>query len=96
MWDEEGLAVRDFDSTTYTGAIETAEQFGKRLYVKAQKKVVIGDGAEWIWNLAQQDFPGAVQIVHLYHASTCGNWSACSIPGDRKLQNAWIRLHQKR
>ena len=33
-----------------------------------QKKVVMGDGAEWIWNLADQHFPGAVQIVDLYHA----------------------------
>ena len=33
-----------------------------------QKKVVIGDGAIWIWNLADQHFPGAIQIVDLYHA----------------------------
>ena len=31
-WDEEGFAVRDPASTTYTGAIETAQDFGKRLY----------------------------------------------------------------
>lgn len=37
-WDEEGFAIRDPDSTTYTGAIETAEQFGKRLYVEAWKR----------------------------------------------------------
>lgn len=51
-WDEEGFAIRDPDSTTYTGAIETAEQFGKRIYVeawkrgwsRAEKKVVLGDG----------------------------------------------------
>ena len=30
--------------------------------------VVIGDGAPWIWNLAAEHFPGAVQIVDLYHA----------------------------
>jgi hypothetical protein len=29
---------------------------------------VIGDGAEWIWNLAHRYFPGAIQIVDLYHA----------------------------
>ena len=29
-WDEEGFAIRDPDSTTYVGAIETAEEFGKR------------------------------------------------------------------
>ena len=28
-------------------------------------KVVIGDGAVWIWNLADQHFPGAIQIVDL-------------------------------
>jgi hypothetical protein len=33
-----GLPIRDPDSTTYTGAIETAEQFGKRIYVEAWKR----------------------------------------------------------
>ena len=50
--DEEGFAIRDPDSTTYTGAIETADEFGRRLYLeawdcnwsRAEKKVVIGDG----------------------------------------------------
>ena len=75
-WDKEGYPIRDPDSTTYTGGIETAEEFGKRLYLeawnrgwsRAEKKVVIGDGAEWIWNIAQQQFPGAIQIVDLFHA----------------------------
>ena len=30
--------------------------------------VVLGDGAVWIWNLADQHFPDATQIVDLYHA----------------------------
>ena len=28
---------------------------------------VLGDGAPWIWNLADEQFPGAIQIVDLYH-----------------------------
>jgi hypothetical protein len=28
----------------------------------------VGDGAPWIWNLAAEHFPQAVQIVDLYHA----------------------------
>ena len=52
-WDAEGFALRDPDSTTYVGAIETAEEFGNRLYVEAGnrgwanavQKVVLGDGA---------------------------------------------------
>jgi len=30
--------------------------------------VVLGDGAPWIWNLADEQFPGAIQIVDLFHA----------------------------
>ncbi len=37
-WDQEGYAIRDLDSTTYVGAIETAEEFGKRIYLEAWKR----------------------------------------------------------
>lgn len=104
-WDEEGFAIRDPDSTTYTGAIETAEEFGRRLYVeawkrgwsRAKKKVVIGDGAEWIWNLAADHFPGAVQIVDLYHARQ-HLWELARklYPNDDGQQKAWMTVHQKR
>ncbi len=104
-WDDEGYAIRDADSTTYTGAIENAVEFGKRLYVeawkrgwsRAEKKVVIGDGAEWIWNLAKEHFPGAIQIVDLYHARQ-HLWDLARLlhPNDVKRRNAWIGLHQKR
>ena len=35
---------------------------------RAQQIVVLGDGALWIWKQADEHFPGAVQIVDLYHA----------------------------
>ncbi|HEY6850894.1 MAG TPA: ISKra4 family transposase [Terracidiphilus sp.] len=104
-WDSEGYAVRDPDSTTYTGAIEPAEQFGKRIYreawnrgwSRARKKVVMGDGAEWIWNLADLHFPGAVQIVDLYHARQ-HLWELAHKlhPNDPAGQKAWMKVHQKR
>jgi hypothetical protein len=104
-WDEEGYAIRDPGSTTYTGAIETAEEFGKRIYVeawnrgwsRAAKKVVMGDGAEWIWNLAEPYFPAAVQIVDLYHARQ-HLWELARKlhPNDEKTQNAWIKAHQRK
>jgi len=34
-WDREGYPIRAPDSTTYTGAIETAEEFGRRLFREA-------------------------------------------------------------
>jgi hypothetical protein len=74
--DKEGYPVRDEASTSYVGAIESCEEFGCRLYAeawqrgwaRAEKKVALGDGAEWIWNQASLHFPDAVQIVDLYHA----------------------------
>ena len=35
---------------------------------QAGRRVVLGDGALWIWNLAEEHFPGAIHIVDLYHA----------------------------
>lgn len=32
------------------------------------KKVIIGDGAKWIWNWAEDNYPGALQILDFYHA----------------------------
>ena len=103
-WDAEGHAIRDPDSTTYVGAIEPAEEFGKRLYVeawnrgwsRAQKKVVIGDGAEWIWNVADQHFPGAIQIVDLFHARQ-HLWELARRlhPNDEAGQKRWMLVHQK-
>jgi hypothetical protein len=104
-WDKEGFPIRDPDSTTCAGAIETAEEFGKRIYVeawkrgwtRALKKVVMGDGAEWIWNDAQLHFPDAVQIVDLYHSSQ-HLWDLVRMlhPNDGVAQKAWIQVHQRR
>ena len=74
--DREGRPARDDESTSYTGAIETAEVFGGRIYQEAMRRgmdwakevCVIGDGAPWIWNIAAEQFYGATQIVDLYHA----------------------------
>lgn len=104
-WDKEGYAIRDPDSTSYVGAIETAEEFGKRLYLEAWKrgwsraksKVVLGDGAEWIWNIANQHFPGAIQIVDLYHARQ-HLWELVRKlhPNDEVEQKRWILIQQHR
>jgi hypothetical protein len=104
-WDKEGYPIRDPGSTTYVGAIQPAEEFEKRIYVEAwkrdwshaEKKVVMGDGAEWIWNLADQHFPGAVQIVDLFHARQ-HLWELVRKlhPNDEGKQKAWIQVHQRR
>ncbi len=104
-WDQKGYPIRAPDSTTYTGAVETAEEFGRRLdreagkrgWGRAQKQVVMGDGAEWIWNLAALHFPGAIEVVDLYHARQ-HLWDLARrlYPNDADKPKAWMKLHQKR
>jgi hypothetical protein len=98
--DPEGRPIRDAASTTYTGAIETAELFGRRLYAeawergwdRAQKKVVLGDGAEWIWNIADQHFAGAIQIVDIWHARQhLWDVAAKLFPSDEKSRKSWAK-----
>jgi len=39
----------------------------RRRFCQAERTVVIGDGAPWIWNIAQELFPKAIQIVDRFH-----------------------------
>ena len=83
--DDEGRAVRDPGSVSYTAAVESAasrdtdpdpSEFAQRMRREAQRRgfplarrrVILGDGANWIWRIAGEDHPGAIQIVDLWHA----------------------------
>lgn len=101
--DEEGYPVRDEASTSYVGAIESCEEFGRRLYAeawqrgwaRAEKKVVLGDGADWIWNQASLHFPEAIQILDLYHARE-HLWSlgAKLYANDSPAQKRWVMVRK--
>lgn len=104
-WDQDGYPIRAPASTTYTGAVETAEEFGQRLYReactrgwgRARLRVVMGDGAEWIWNLAALHFPEATGIVDLYHARQhLWDLVRALYPNQTVPQKAWMKIHQKR
>jgi hypothetical protein len=74
--DDQGRPVRDPASSSYVATMESAAAFGTLLYSEAlhrglrqaERAVVLGDGAPWIWNLAEEHFPGSLQVVNLYHA----------------------------
>ena len=51
----------DFDQLLYGLACQCGLAHAKQI-------VILGDGARWIWKQAEEHFPGAVQIVDLYHA----------------------------
>ncbi len=70
------------ESIRYVAGRENAAQFGEKLFTLAtqsgiyrddidtQDVVFIGDGAAWIWNLADEYFPNAIEIVDYMHAKS--------------------------
>jgi hypothetical protein len=74
--DEEGLPVRDYQSTSYVAGFEEAADFMVRVRQEAIRRrmgaallvVLLGDGAAWIWEQGQKCFPIAFQILDFYHA----------------------------
>lgn len=75
-FDADGRPIRDDATTTFVGQIEDADACGRRMYdeavrrglYRAQRVVVITDGAEWIRNQAALHFPQATHIIDFYHA----------------------------
>ena len=64
----ESAATTDTDEQVSDFA-RRVEREGRRTgFDNAKRQVIIGDGAKWIWNMADELFPGATQIVDLYHA----------------------------
>lgn len=65
------------EDISYYGDIKEAEKFGRLVYLKgrqqgvheAEEIVFVADGAKWIWNVVEEHFPDAVQIVDWYHAA---------------------------
>jgi len=59
----------------YISHLGNTHDFAPHLYAMAIKEgldsakatVVLGDGASWIWNLAADQFPKAIQILDLWH-----------------------------
>jgi hypothetical protein len=74
-WDERDLPAPSVRSVV--AAVEEAEAFGERCAAEARrlgltdaKRIsVLGDGAEWIWNLAERRFSGASQCLDFWHGA---------------------------
>jgi hypothetical protein len=82
-------------------------EFGRRLHWeslsaglgRAGSKLIVADGAHWIWNLAQDRWAGATEVLDFYHA-TQHLWElGRALVGDEQSQLAqWVepRRHQLR
>jgi hypothetical protein len=80
-WHEVKLATgfdpRGIEGTFYLAGREDAESFGVRLWNQLQLRnldagafrLVLGDGASWIWNLVEMHLPAVPQLLDFYHAA---------------------------
>lgn len=74
-WDERDLPAPALRSVI--AAVEDAAAFGTRCAAEAkrldltdpQTLSVLGDGAEWVWNLSAAHFAGATEVLDYWHGS---------------------------
>ena len=64
----ESASALDTATTRSPFAERVWREATRRRFCQARRKVVLGDGAAWIWNIAEEQFPGALQIVDRFHA----------------------------
>ena len=88
-----------------SAAIEAAEDFGRRCLAEVERLglsgatdlTVLGDGAEWIWNIAAERFPKAAQNLDVYHATEyLSDLARAGFGGDGAAVKVWSGSAQKR
>lgn len=93
----ESAATRDTDPELSAFTRRVEREANRRCYRDTQRRVVIGDGAPWIWNLAGDLFPQAIQIVDRFHVKEHLSQVAKSVYGETSEETKrWAeRRHQE-
>ena len=77
-------SVKEFKKLLFAAAARAG-------YGKIKEVVVIGDGAQWIWNMCEELFPDAVQILDFYHLSeNTHNYAKLIYPEDEISRKRWV------
>lgn len=88
----ESAAQSDTTPAPSQFAARVEREATRRGFSRANRRVVLGDGAKWIWNLADEHFADAVQIVDRFHAKQKLCDVAKSIYGaESDLGQQWVR-----
>jgi hypothetical protein len=88
----ESAAQKDTDKVPSEFAARVEREATRRGFDRAARRAVLGDGAKWIWNLATENFPDAIQIVDRFHAKQHLSDVAKSIYGaGSDLGEQWAR-----
>ena len=95
-----GVCVDTPGPIQYTARRTSAEEFAPQLYAlahrvglpRAKEVVILADGAKWIWGIADEQFPGAIQIVDEYHARQhVWNVARAAFAADLSQRDAWAQ-----
>jgi hypothetical protein len=88
----ESAAQKDTDEIPSEFAARVVREATRRGFERAARRAVLGDGAKWIWNLAWEHFPDAIQIVDRFHAKEHLSEVAKSLYGaGSDLGHQWAR-----
>jgi len=88
----ESAAQRDTDEAPSEFAARVLREAARRGFELAPRRAVLGDGAKWIWNLATEHLPHAIQIVDRFHAKQHLSDVAKSIYGaTSELSKEWAQ-----
>jgi hypothetical protein len=93
-WDERDLPAPAVRSVI--AAVESAQEFGPRCEEEAERLgltepgplSILGDGAEWVWNLAEAYFPGYEGVLDIWHASERLSAGAKAVFGEGEAAKA--------
>lgn len=102
-WHEVKLAVvwdpRGIEPSFYVADTEDCDKFGQRLWSEFEARGMngncllqaLGDGAPWIWNLADMHFPGVKQLLDFYHAAEHLHQTAFALWSEGIADTWWRR-----
>lgn len=88
----ESAATLDTDEAPSAFTQRVLREASRRRFTQAQRTVVLGDGAPWIWKIAQELFPRAIQIVDRFHVKQTLSAASKAIYGaDSPQAHQWAR-----
>lgn len=100
--DGQPVEVVQASAISYVFHLGPPEPFGQRLWAEAEGRgwlaarqtAALGDGAAWIWKVADLHFPGATAVVDWYHAKQ-HLWEAAHLiyGPDSPKAHAFVKRH---
>lgn len=108
FWSKDHQKIKDkrgkIRHRDYVATLKSRNEFRNRIaqlynQVAGQKiaqTVVIGDGAHWIWEMAQEQFPGSIEILDFFHLSEYV-WKVAKLayPKNEQKQSDWVEIQQQ-